>query len=228
MNDSAQPMTLEPRWPIIVVAMVVYACTQLPGRVKVLPHYAVAVLMAMLVVPMLGVHLARAKQRWLQLEKVMIAVFLAVVSVTCLVDLRALFKAMVEPPNGLSGIELLNSSIAVVGLQHIDVLGRVLVDRPGRGRVAGEWLATDARLALSARRRRRRNHAALATDLHRLSLPCVLHGYFLRSHRSYAHDRARQVADDGRKSHLAGDGAGDRFAGHRVAGKLMAESWSRK
>lgn len=49
----------------------------------------------------------------------------------------------------------------------------------------------------------------------RLPVPCLLHRYFLRSHRSHAHDPARQIVDDGGKSHLAGDRPGDRFARHR-------------
>jgi hypothetical protein len=113
MNDSAQPTALEPRWPIVLMGMVVYASTQLPGRVKVFPHWAVVLLAASLVVPMLAVHLARAKRRWLQLEKAAIAVFLAVSAFGIVFDLKDLFHAMLQPPVGLTGIQLLNSSISL-------------------------------------------------------------------------------------------------------------------
>jgi hypothetical protein len=113
MNHTEQALKLEPRWPIIVTAIVVYGATQLPGRVKVLPQWAIVLLMLSLIVPMVAVHLAPAKHRWLRLENAAIAIFVTVVGVTVLFDLRALFKAMVQPPTGITGIQLLNSSIAV-------------------------------------------------------------------------------------------------------------------
>ncbi len=95
------------------MGMVVYASTQLPGRVKVFPHWAVVLLAASLIVPMLAVHLARAKQRWLKLEKAAIILFLAVAAFGIVLDLKDLFQAMLEPPVGLTGIQLLNSSISL-------------------------------------------------------------------------------------------------------------------
>lgn len=113
MYDRAQPVKLEPRWPIVLMAALVYASTQLPGRVRVFPRWGLILLIASLIVPMVGVHLAPKQKRWLQIEKVAIAIFLAVSGFGILLDLGDLFDAMLRPPNGLTGIQLLNSSIAL-------------------------------------------------------------------------------------------------------------------
>jgi len=113
MSQHPQPSKLEPRWPIVLMGLVVYAATQLPGRVKVFPHWALVLLAASLIVPMLALHVARRKQRWLQLEKTAIAIFLAVSGFAIVLDLKELFDAMLQPPVGLTGIELLNSSISL-------------------------------------------------------------------------------------------------------------------
>jgi hypothetical protein len=113
MNQAAEPLKLEPRWPIVLMVLLVYSSTQLPGRVKVFPHWALVLLLASLIVPMLAVHLAPAKQRWFQLENVAIVIFLAAAGFGIVLDLKDLFKAMVQPPFGLTGIQLLNSSISL-------------------------------------------------------------------------------------------------------------------
>jgi hypothetical protein len=113
MSQPLPSSKLEPRWPIVLTGMVVYASSLLPGRVRVFPHWVVVLLAASLIVPMTAVNLARAKQRWLQLEKVAIALFLAVAAFGIVLDLKALFHAMLQPPIGLTGIELLNSSISL-------------------------------------------------------------------------------------------------------------------
>ena len=145
MSVNTQSPNLEPRWPIVLVAIVVYASSQLPGRVRALPQWAVVLLAASLVVPMLAVNLGREKQRWLQLERAAIAVFLTVISFTLVLDLRDIFHAMLRPPNGLTGIELLNSSIAVWAT-NVLMFSVVYwwIDRGGaEARVCGETLAPD-------------------------------------------------------------------------------------
>jgi hypothetical protein len=112
MHESHSPK-IEPRWPIVLMAILVYSSTQLPGRVRVFPAWGLFLLMASLIVPLVAVHLARSKQRWLQFEKVAIAIFLAAAAFGMLLDLKDLFVAMLRPPNGLTGIQLLNSSISL-------------------------------------------------------------------------------------------------------------------
>ena len=113
MSQQLQSSKLEPRWPIVLMAMLVYSSTLLPGRVKVFPHWVLLLLAASVIVPMVAVNLARKKQPWLKFEKVSIALFLAVSAFGIVFDLRDLFHAMLQPPVGLTGIELLNSSISL-------------------------------------------------------------------------------------------------------------------
>ena len=113
MSQDPQPSKVEPRWPIVLMAVAVYASTQLPGRVKVFPHWVLVLLAAWLIVPMVALHLARKKARWLQLENAAIAGFLGVAAFAIVLDIRDLFHAMLQPPFGLSGIQLLNSSISL-------------------------------------------------------------------------------------------------------------------
>jgi len=113
MTPETQSLRIEPRWPIVLMAMLVYASTLLPGRVKVFPRWTLLLLMVFLIVPLVGVHMANSKQRWLQREKVAIAVFLAASGLGMVLGLKDLFVAMMRPPNGLTGIQLLNSSIAL-------------------------------------------------------------------------------------------------------------------
>ena len=113
MSQELQSSKLEPRWPIVLMAMLVYSSTLLPGRVKVFPHWALVLLAASLIVPMVSLHLARSKQRWLKLEKAAIAIFLAVTAFGIVLDLKDLFHQMLQPPIGLTGIELLNSSMSL-------------------------------------------------------------------------------------------------------------------
>lgn len=61
----------------------------------------------------MALHVAPAKQRWLKSEKAAIAIFLAVAAFGIILDLKDLFHAMLQPPIGLTGIELLNSSISL-------------------------------------------------------------------------------------------------------------------
>jgi len=113
MSQELQSSKLEPRWPIVLMAMLVYSSTLLPGRVKVFPHWALLLLAASVIVPMVALHLAPDKQRWLKLEKAAIALFLAVAAFGIVLDLKDLFHAMLQPPVGLTGIQLLNSSISL-------------------------------------------------------------------------------------------------------------------
>ena len=62
---------------------------------------------------MAGLWLSPAKQRWLRIESVIITVFVLVAGVGMIIDLKDVFVKMVTPPSGLTGIQLLNSSISM-------------------------------------------------------------------------------------------------------------------
>jgi hypothetical protein len=147
MTENVVSPKLEPRWPIVLMAALVYASTQLPGRVQVFPRWGLILLMASLIVPMVGVHVAPRKQLWLKIEKAALAIFLAAAGFGMVLDLRDLFVAMLRPPNGLTGIQLLNSSIALWASNVLTFsVAYWWIDRGGaEARTLGEGKAPDWR-----------------------------------------------------------------------------------
>jgi hypothetical protein len=114
-HEAVPTFDLEPRWPIVLPIIVVFALTLLPGRVRIMPPWAVALVTLVLIAPMLGVGLSPAKQRWLRIESVVVTVFVLFGIAAMLLDLKDLFVKMMTPPNGITGIQLLNSSISLWG-----------------------------------------------------------------------------------------------------------------
>ncbi len=113
MSESAPALELEPRWPIVLTIAVVFGLTLLPGRVRVFPPWAVVVIVVVLIAPMAGLWLSRAKYRWLRIESAVCTIFVLFGLVTLLVDLKDLFVKMITPPTGVTGIQLLNSSTSL-------------------------------------------------------------------------------------------------------------------
>jgi hypothetical protein len=64
---------------------------------------------------MAGLRMSSAKQRWLRIESIGTIVFVSLAAVGMLFDLKDLFVKMVTPPSGITGIQLLNSSISLWG-----------------------------------------------------------------------------------------------------------------
>ena len=115
MSDPPASLDLEPRWPIVATISIVFALTLLPGRVRAFPPWMVLGIIAVLVAPMAGLRLSSAKQRWLRIESIGTIVFVSLAAVGMLFDLKDLFVKMVTPPSGITGIQLLNSSISLWG-----------------------------------------------------------------------------------------------------------------
>ena len=115
MSEPQASLDLEPRWPIVATISIVFALSLLPGRVRAFPPWMVLVIIAVLVAPMAGLRLSSAKQRWLQIESIGTIVFVLLAGFGMLLDLKDLFVKMITPPNGITGIQLLNSSISLWG-----------------------------------------------------------------------------------------------------------------
>lgn len=113
MSESHQPLELEPRWPIVLAILVVFALSFLPGRIRVFPPWAVAVIVACVVAPMVALHLSQDKRRWLQIERIVLWVFVVIVGAGLILDLKDLFQKMLTPPAGITGVDLLNSSVSL-------------------------------------------------------------------------------------------------------------------
>jgi hypothetical protein len=97
----------------VVTIGVVFALTFLPGRVRVFPPWVVALIAAVLVTPMVALALSPAKERWLRIESIVTAAFVLFMAVWMVFDLKDLFVKMITPPTGITGIQLLNSSISL-------------------------------------------------------------------------------------------------------------------
>ena len=115
MSEPQASLDLEPRWPIVATISIVFALSLLPGRVRAFPPWMVLVIIAVLVAPMAGLRLSSAKQRWLQIESIGTIVFVLLAGFGMLLDLKDLFVKMITPPSGITGIQLLNSSISLWG-----------------------------------------------------------------------------------------------------------------
>jgi len=136
-------LDLEPRWPIALTIVVVFGLTFLPGRVRVFPPWAVCVIAAVLIAPMVAMSLSPAKERWLRIESIVTIAFVVFTAVWMVVDLKDLFVKMVTPPSGITGVQLLNSSISLwAGNVLVFAVLYWCVDRGGS--VAGTKLAPGA------------------------------------------------------------------------------------
>jgi len=113
MTETARRLDLEPRWPIVLTIIVVFALTLLPGRVRAFPPWATVLIVVVLIAPMAGLWLSPAKQRWLQIESIVTVATVLIAGAGMILDLKDLFVRMVTPPTGITGIQLLNSSIAL-------------------------------------------------------------------------------------------------------------------
>ena len=113
MTETARRPDLEPRWPIVLTIIVVFALTLLPGRVRAFPPWATVLIVVVLIAPMAGLWLSPAKQRWLQIESIVTVATVLIAGAGMILDLKDLFVRMVTPPTGITGIQLLNSSIAL-------------------------------------------------------------------------------------------------------------------
>ena len=114
MTEPSQ-LDIEPRWPIVLTIAVVFALSLLPGRVRAFPPAVVVLIVLVLIVPMAGLWLGHSRHRWLQIESVVTASFVVIAGAGMILDLKDLFVRMVTPPNGITGLQLLNSSISLWG-----------------------------------------------------------------------------------------------------------------
>lgn len=114
-HEATPTLDLEPRWPMVLTVMVVFGSTLLPGRVRLFPPWVVLCIVIVLIAPMAGLWLSSAKQQWLRIEGWVTSAFVLYSTVAMLLDLKDIFVKMVTPPNGITGMQLLNSSISLWG-----------------------------------------------------------------------------------------------------------------
>jgi len=114
MNEPAQTLRIEPRWPVaLAILAVILLLALLPERVRLFPAWFPYVLGIALIVPMAAVGLSAEKARWLRVERTIILLFVAFAGVGTLANLANLIGAMVRRSAEIGGLQLLTSSIAV-------------------------------------------------------------------------------------------------------------------
>jgi hypothetical protein len=114
LKEPKQVTYIEPRWPITLTSLVVLAMvTVLPARIRPAPSWVAYLLIIALNVPMAALRLTTAKARWLRIEAIVTTLFVVIVCLLMIADLKILFSAMLNPAVEVSGLQLLTSSVAV-------------------------------------------------------------------------------------------------------------------
>ena len=104
---------IEPRWPVaLAIIAVLVLLHAMPARLWLLPKWASFVYAIAVLAPMAAVWLTAGQARWLRVERIAIQIFFVLTLVSAMALLRALILAMIYG-SGISGIQLLTSSVAV-------------------------------------------------------------------------------------------------------------------
>jgi hypothetical protein len=114
MKEPKQVTYIEPRWPVTLASLAVLALvTVLPARIRAAPSWVAYVLIIALNAPMAALRLTTAKARWLRIEAIVTTIFVVIVCLLMIADLKMLFSAMLSASAEVSGLQLLTSSVAV-------------------------------------------------------------------------------------------------------------------
>jgi hypothetical protein len=114
MKEQGQAPSFERRWPIalaILAALLLLAA--LPGRIKMFPSWVPVAAGIVVLGSMTAAGLARARPRWLLLERWITLLFVVFTGASMLATLAFLVRAMVFRPTEVTGLQLLTSGIAV-------------------------------------------------------------------------------------------------------------------
>ena len=107
---------IESRWPVILaIFSVVLLLAVLPSRVRVFPAWVPWLTLIVVIVPMAALALAlnSATGPLLRIERIVTVLFFVVVAFGIIATLKILLSAMVRHSSGVTGLQLLTSSIAV-------------------------------------------------------------------------------------------------------------------
>ncbi len=112
MTGSAQPIRIEPRWPVVLAVLaVLLVLALLPARIRLFPSWFPYAIGIGLLVPMVGVWLSGAPARWLRVERTTTLVFAVLAEAVTLATVLYLVIEMLNRPAEFSGRQLLTSSI---------------------------------------------------------------------------------------------------------------------
>ncbi len=109
----AQPVRIEPRWPVaLAVFVTVLLLVLLRSRARLFPPLLAYVVGMGLLLPMAGVWLSGAREWWLHLERASTLCCSVLVELITLATLWHLVRVMLDRPTAYSGRDLLTSSIS--------------------------------------------------------------------------------------------------------------------
>ncbi len=112
MREPAQPIRIEPRWPVVLAVLaVLLVLALLPARIRLFPSWFPYVIGMGLLLPMVVVWLSGAQTRWLRIERTTTLVFSVLAEAVTLTTVLYLVIEMLNRPADFSGRQLLTSSI---------------------------------------------------------------------------------------------------------------------
>jgi hypothetical protein len=114
MKNAVEVTLIEPRWPVLAAIFAVLSLLAvLPNRVRAFPGWVPFLPALILIIPMAALTLPGAKARWLKIEGSAISFFFVFAGFAIVKSLAYLLSTMVHRSGEVTGLQLLNSSVAV-------------------------------------------------------------------------------------------------------------------
>jgi hypothetical protein len=113
-DNIEQILDVESRWPVaLAIIAVVILQISLPDRIRLGPVWVAYIAGGLMLLPMVGVMLARAKTRWLRLERRMILLVVTVVMIQLVVTLGYVIDEVLYHSRQVNGLQLFTSSVGL-------------------------------------------------------------------------------------------------------------------
>ena len=114
MREPAEVTHIESRWPVVLTIIAVNLVLMLlPNRIRVVPSWCPPLLGIALILPMVALSFATAKEPWLRIESIVTVIFLLMAGCAVIDELIYLLFSMLRHPSQVNGLQLLASSIGV-------------------------------------------------------------------------------------------------------------------
>jgi hypothetical protein len=114
MDEMPEQRGCEARWPVVVTILaVVLLLAWLPGPIRLLPLWATYVIGGAVLAPIAAVGISAARASWLRAERASTLFFCVAMAVASVANLSNVIFAMAHKPGGITGLQLLASSVAV-------------------------------------------------------------------------------------------------------------------
>jgi hypothetical protein len=114
MSEPGSAVRVEARWPVVLaIVTLLFLLVVLPDRIRLLPLWALYVIGAVVLAPMIAVSLGTAQTRWLRIERMVTLLFIALVAAGNLGALAYLIVAMIRRSTEMHGLQLLTSAVGV-------------------------------------------------------------------------------------------------------------------